>query len=220
MDLLPTANLRQRWIACIAASLAAHAMATLFIARGGPWRAGTSGDALEVQLAQSRMVAAPVDNASVTASDQTLAATPPMQTRPAFTPKYAAMMSFPATESTPRPWDEARYVAPNLLTRRPAPLKDISIPYPNNASRSGLVTARLTVFIDEDGSVAMISMDQSHLPPEFEAAARRAFDQTRFRPGEIDGTPVKSRMRIEVAFDSSGVDAAQMRRMASIPGKR
>ncbi len=61
----------------------------------------------------------------------------------------------------------------------------------------------MTLFIDETGAVVRVRCEGNTLPPAFEEAARNAFMNVRFRPGELaDHGAVKSRIRVEVVFEA------------------
>ena len=49
------------------------------------------------------------------------------------------------------------------------------------------------------------------MPPEFEEAAKQAFMPLTFRPGILNGIPVKSRIRIEVVFDNTPLPDATVK---------
>ena len=97
---------------------------------------------------------------------------------------------------------DADYVDASLLSTRPRPEGEIAIPEPEVGTYRGTFKAVLVVFIDETGHVARVEVDRSDLPAEFELSAREAFARARFRPGLIGARPVRSRLRIEVGFDS------------------
>jgi outer membrane biosynthesis protein TonB len=90
----------------------------------------------------------------------------------------------------------------HLLTRPPTPQQSIDLFYPDQAP-SGHFRAVLTLFIDEQGVVQRVRIDEaddSGLPPVLEDAARQTFLRSRFSPGEIDGQPTRSRVRIEIEY--------------------
>jgi hypothetical protein len=127
-------------------------------------------------------------------------APPSMQAQPVV--RAAASPSRrPASLDRPAP-DEEAYAEPGMLTARPTPIDDISISAPEVAGRSGAFKASMVLFIDSAGTVMRISFDDSSLPPDLEAAARTAFALARFRPGMIGHRPVKSKLRVEVAFET------------------
>lgn len=99
--------------------------------------------------------------------------------------------------------DEDLYFPRALLSVPPAALDLVVIDYPRFDGDAGRYVAELSLFIDETGRVARVRVDSGSLPPALEDAARRAFTQARFRPGEAaEHGAVKSRIRIEVVFES------------------
>jgi hypothetical protein len=61
----------------------------------------------------------------------------------------------------------------------------------------------LMLFIDEEGIVQHVEIEEKTLPPVLEFAAIDAFTAAHFLPGRVDGNPVKSRQRVEVVFDNT-----------------
>jgi len=117
----------------------------------------------------------------------------------------------PADASPPQPllgWvapgtdSDADYYPRAALSLAPAPVDAIVLDYPPIANDSGHHVGQLSLFIDQAGRVDRVRVDGQPLPPELEQAARTAFMGARFRAGEVDGRAVKSRIRIEVVFDS------------------
>lgn len=111
-------------------------------------------------------------------------------------PQPAIGLVTPARES------DADYYPRAALSLAPAPVDAIVIDYPPIADDSGHHVSELSLFIDEAGRVTRVRVDGQALPPALEQAARDAFTGARFRPGEVDGHVVKSRIRIEVVFDN------------------
>lgn len=106
-----------------------------------------------------------------------------------------------ATEAT-----FAGYAHRDMLDRPPQALGIVQITYPPGVEPGRVRKGRLTLFIDEAGVVRKVMVwpptdPQDALPPPFVQAAREAFLQARFAPGERHGVPVKSRIDIEVSFD-------------------
>lgn len=110
---------------------------------------------------------------------------------------------FETTASEPINDDpDDRYVPRRLLTLPPTALDGVLLTYPRiEFDNRGHYTAILTLFIDETGRVRRIRVDQPGLPEELEGVARRAFQRVRYTPGEVDGQPVPSTIRVEVRFD-------------------
>ena len=107
------------------------------------------------------------------------------------------------------PTEDDQFFARSLLAVPPAPLQPVLIDYPPFAGDAGRYVSELSLFIDETGTVVKVRVDGDPLPPLLEAAARHAFLHARFRPGEAPELGVvKSRIRVEVTFDSRGLGAA------------
>ncbi len=106
------------------------------------------------------------------------------------------------------------YARRDTLDRGPQALGIVQIAYPPGVDPGGVHTGHLTLLIDETGAVRKVMpMDQADadkaLPPPFIEAARLAFLQARFSPGERQGMAVKSRIDIEVSFDDRPVEAME-----------
>ena len=99
-------------------------------------------------------------------------------------------------------FDPSMYLRRGALTRAPQVQTPVALSYPVfEDDRQGHYTAVLALFIDEAGQVRRIRVEPPGLPDALEGAARRAFLAARFTPGEVDGRPVRSLIRIEVQFD-------------------
>lgn len=113
-------------------------------------------------------------------------------------------MSEASPEATDQPGSfegELMYVPRSILTRAPAPMTPVFLRYPSfDADEHEHYSAQLTLFIASSGKVDRVKLD-SPLPPELEGAARRAFLGVQFTPGELNGRPVRSLIRVEVQFD-------------------
>ncbi|MDI1349241.1 hypothetical protein [Aquabacterium sp.] len=109
------------------------------------------------------------------------------------------------------------YARRDMLDRPPQALGIVQISYPPGVEPGRVRTGRLTLFIDEAGAVRKVMVApppnaEDALPAPFVEAAREAFLQARFTPGERQGMPVKSRIDVEVSFDdreTAPVETAQ-----------
>ena len=97
---------------------------------------------------------------------------------------------------------ESIYVPRSLLTTAPKPRAPVVVDYPAFDGEADQYTALFDLFIDDAGGVVRVVASTPDLPGILSNAVREAFLAARFVPGEIDGRPVRSRMRIEVTFDS------------------
>jgi periplasmic protein TonB len=62
------------------------------------------------------------------------------------------------------------------------------------------LTARITLFIDEKGTVRRLRFDSAGIPSAFATSVLDTFLNARFKPGEVDGVAVRSQVRLEVEF--------------------
>jgi len=153
-----------------------------------------------------------VEGVAVVAADAQAVAAQSTQNEqvPASAPAPAA----PAAPDTalpplPLPWvppGDDDYLPRSKLSAQPEPLAPIVISSPDPALMVGVVRQRLvlTLFIGASGLVERISVEDSESGPvsaAIESAAREAFFTARFTPGQLDGQPVRSRMRIEVIVE-------------------
>lgn len=95
--------------------------------------------------------------------------------------------------------DYSDYFAKAYLTANPEPLSSIEIPAPDIAGK-GTVQLELSVFIDDSGRVRRVRAETPGVMDAYVEAATRAFEATRFKPGEISGRAVKSVIRVVVEF--------------------
>lgn len=178
-----------------------------------------AGGAQASQAMTVRMVSRLVDSGSlVLPSDKSVGVA---------TANANAVHSGPRRELAPLSIDSIRSPSPNvspeirgLTLRLPGSLSDddffarsaldvapfaaepVLINYPASDVEGGVHASELTLYIDENGLVVRVRVD-GHLPPAMEAAARTAFMNTRFVPGQVDGLAVRSRIRVEVLFEEA-----------------
>jgi len=98
------------------------------------------------------------------------------------------------------------YLPRPLLTQAPVLRAPIEIPPPSHIEgkppNGQRYVGELSLFIDENGEVRHIAIDTAPLPPELEQAVRKSFLAARFMPGVRNGKIVKSRLRVEIVFDT------------------
>jgi periplasmic protein TonB len=95
---------------------------------------------------------------------------------------------------------DADYFTRDQLSVSPIPMQAVLIDYPSIEIQGGNYVSELSLYIDEEGKVQRVRVDGPALPQPMEEAARSAFMSARFSPGQVDGLPVRSRIRIEVSF--------------------
>jgi TonB family protein len=105
-------------------------------------------------------------------------------------------------QAAPAPPPEPPYLPRGELTVAPKLLGTADVPFPEDVAGIVHLAVRITLFIDEQGSVQRIRIDTPDVHPAFERAIRQAFAAARFSPGELHQVPVRSQMRLEVDFEA------------------
>lgn len=212
-------------VLCTTGSVALHLGLLSIGPAGSPGTAGM-GAAASVNRTSSVQVRtapspAPTALAASTAPSDTTQPTTASESAPASAPASASappsraaapaltavadgldLEQLPPTGAGPVDAADQAYWPRSLLTRPPTPQQSIDLLYPALAP-NGRFRAVLTLFIDEQGVVQRVRIDEaddSGLPPVLEDAARQTFLRSSFTPGEIDGRPIRSRLRIEVEY--------------------
>jgi len=93
------------------------------------------------------------------------------------------------------------YYTTDQLTKRPQPLAvaDLDAPQIQAIVASGKIVLKL--WINEFGAVTDVDVEKTELPEVFSRTAIAAFKGLHFAPGERNGQPVPTLMRIEVNYD-------------------
>lgn len=93
------------------------------------------------------------------------------------------------------------YFPPGALDRVPRPLGelDFASAMPGVLSERGRLV--LVVFIDAQGTVENVEVESSDMPEAYAATATDTLRGATFFPGEKNGRPAKSRVRIEISYD-------------------
>lgn len=106
----------------------------------------------------------------------------------------------PSLEGTEPSADD--YLPRSKLSVAPRANSEIVLTYPPDGPAEGRFVGVLTLYIDESGRVRHVNVDEAELPASLAQVARHAFANANFLPGVVDGREVKSRIRIEVVFES------------------
>jgi len=182
----------------------------------GTAQAGSATPGLTPTLRARVMAQAPAAPALAMASEATLAdATDEPVLAPAQAdsdlPPHVQPEAVDASEPQQQASHEAgadTYLSRDAVDQGPQPVSLIQIPYPegvqavaSNGTTGQVHTGRLTLYIDENGAVRRVQVNSTELPTPFQEAARNAFLQARFVPGQRQGQAVKVRIDIEVSFD-------------------
>ncbi len=210
-----------RWalLTCASLSIAAHALTVTLlpsVERPARTQRKPAGSPQAWQMRLTSLAAGPSLSASTPTVEQAAREASPIETAPigvTATTDTAA----PSTELPPSPQAVAplaatspgetggnsEYIPRPQLSVPPVPQAPVIMTPPAGSYPLERITGILSLYIDETGKVHHIAASGTPMPPEFEEAARQAFMALTFRPGILDGTPVKSRIRIEVVFDNT-----------------
>jgi periplasmic protein TonB len=97
---------------------------------------------------------------------------------------------------------QADFLPRSALTAAPRALETVLLDFPRFDGQLNSYIGEFELFIDEQGQVVFVEGRSTDLPPILTRAVREAFLPARFLPGEVDGHAVRSRLRIEVSFES------------------
>lgn len=92
------------------------------------------------------------------------------------------------------------------LSRAPVALSEIDIPFPAIDINEHKIDVALAVYIDEQGTVRYVRVENAGIPLALENTAVSAFMAARFQPGQIEGTVVRSLIKVLVTFESIAID--------------
>ena len=201
--LLPPNLPSRAWLACLGASLALH---LVLLATSGPQ--GPSGGSPFDGSADLRIALVNAFTPSADSVAPTAEALPKLEAGGLAPMRgYPKLLQFVPVDLPPRKFDESLYQPLSALSVPPTAASEISVSYPSDP-RGGLLVAALTLFIDEDGTVAKVRAEAPHAPADYEKAAIAAFSDARFKPGMAGPSAVKTRMVIRVAFESGVAEGA------------
>lgn len=93
------------------------------------------------------------------------------------------------------------FLNPDQLTSVPEPQGDIDLNLPEARLLSSPGTLVLKLWIDETGVVVHTELERSELPAAYSDAVVRVFGNALFAPGQVNGSPVNSILRIETRYE-------------------
>lgn len=195
---------------CAALSLAGHA-AVLGWAFGGMPSPGMRGDGSDAKVVHLQMVT-PRPPAQVQATE----ASPPPAVdvaaqqvpEPSLATSTDVPLPRPASASAEPPSaaqgdGHDDYLPRSMLTVPPELKSVVVLDWPDRAGlRDGHYSGVIVLYIDDAGMVRRVEPEGDGLPAPLFETARQAFTGALFEPGQLDGHVVKSRIRIQVQFDS------------------
>ena len=182
---------RKRLGWCVLAVVGVHLTLLFPTLQSADAPASAASRAVQVRLITPTIVAAP-------------AGTPQLQ-QPGPVAAAAAAVPSPSHVGAvlaPKGGDDTTYLARSALTLAPKARAPVAINYPYFDGEGDQYLGEFDVFIDDRGSVVRVVAKTPQLPGILSAAVRDAFLAARFSPGEVDGRAVRSRLHIEVNFDS------------------
>lgn len=97
----------------------------------------------------------------------------------------------------------SEYIPRPQLSVPPVAQAPLILAAPEGQFEPQRITGILSLYIDENGRVHHVLAHGERMPTPFEEAARQAFMAMTFRPGQLNGQAVKSRIRVEVVFDNT-----------------
>ena len=195
----PDCDVRTRFAAALVLSLAVHAM--LGASGGAGSRRQQSGvpppDALRVEIvaAAPRMAFAEVEPPRETRATPTPPPQRPRRPNAQSSPPGAAQMPQAAEESGVPAIPDFTWYPARELDVYPVLAQPLELRYPGAGAPSATARVLLLVMIEADGAVNEVSVVEVEPRGLFEAEARRAFSQARFKPALRHGRPVRSRGR-------------------------
>jgi TonB family protein len=111
-------------------------------------------------------------------------------------PTPATMTSEPVDTGNTDPY----YVRSDVLNEQPSVLLDISADLPLSAPNGPIQKmAVLELLINEYGEVDRVVVESSSFSEADQDLIVQAFKKAKFKPGRVNGVPVKSRLRIETS---------------------
>jgi len=95
-----------------------------------------------------------------------------------------------------------RYFTSDELDRRPEILAEVPLVYPVELPTIRRGHIAMALLIDETGRVDRVIVESADAPGELQALASSAFSNARFKPGQRGNRAVKSRLKVEVTFET------------------
>jgi TonB family protein len=202
------ASVWMRLLACLAVSCLLHA-ALLFVPylgmRSGVWRPALQGGqksspprSLDATLALEQPSALAAAEASPEPAEGGKQADAAAGGMTGEEPRQASELSEGAGLL---PLPAPTYYTVDQLTKRPQPTAEPELNAPEIATIDASGTVILKLWINELGNVVSVDVEHTNVPEIISQAAVAAFKRLRFTPGERDGLPVGTLLRIEVRYD-------------------
>lgn len=98
------------------------------------------------------------------------------------------------------------YFSAKDLTQKPLVVRDVPADLTLIVPDVPAQAATLQILINEYGEIDQVIVEDSLLPEVAQKTVVDAFVKARFHPGEINGVPVKSQLRIEIMLEDIAVE--------------
>ena len=98
------------------------------------------------------------------------------------------------------------YFSAKDLTKKPLVARDVPADLILTVPDVPAQAATLQILINEYGEIDQVIVEDSLLPEVAQKTVVDAFVKARFYPGEINGVPVKSQLRIEIMLEDIAVE--------------
>jgi len=98
------------------------------------------------------------------------------------------------------------YFSAKDLTQKPLVVRDVPADLTLIMPDVPAQAATLQILINEYGEIDQVIVEDSLLPEVAQKTVVDAFVKARFHPGEINGVPVKSQLRIEIMLEDIAVE--------------
>ena len=98
------------------------------------------------------------------------------------------------------PLTDFPYYSIKELTKGPQVVTFVNVEFENMAGYQGKGRVKLILWINEEGIVDLVTVENSDMPQRVDDYLRTAFMGAKFAPGEKDGNKVRSKMPIEVNY--------------------
>jgi TonB family protein len=94
------------------------------------------------------------------------------------------------------------YLSSSEVDVRPRSLAQVVVPFPDAPLGTDHASAVLLLYINEDGAVDRVDVQESGLPKAFEQISVETFMKARMQPAMKDGKKTPAKMKIMVEFDA------------------
>jgi hypothetical protein len=105
------------------------------------------------------------------------------------------------TETLPEPELLSNFLTPDQLTSQATPVGIVDLAAPPSTEPLNSGTLVLKLWIDRTGRVIRTDIEKTDFSPAYSDTVAHAFSSTAFSPGQVNGLPVNSIVRIETSYE-------------------